>query len=178
VIELMLQAERNLAMGLADQAERLYRQALERDPRNAIAVVGLARVALARDDDHAAYALALDALRIDPENAAAIRMENRLSEILAQRGEQLHRDPVAVEATAAAERQAEKEITVKAREAPPPAPGRPDYAPTAGTRFEQVVAEAGAASQPALAAAAPSTREERAPEARRPGLLHRLFGRR
>ncbi|MDQ3870499.1 MAG: tetratricopeptide repeat protein, partial [Chloroflexota bacterium] len=101
MIELLLQAERTLSMGLTDQAERLYRRALEQDPRNAIALVGLARVALARDDDRAAYDLAVEALRLDPENGAALRMEARLSEVLAARGVPVQRERFAVEAVAA-----------------------------------------------------------------------------
>lgn len=87
MIELLLQAERALAVGLVDQAERLYRQAADADPRNSIAVVGLARVALERADDRTAYVEARRALAIDPENAAAIRMVERLEEVFAHRGE-------------------------------------------------------------------------------------------
>jgi len=86
VIELLLQAERALAMGLVDQAERLYAQAVAADPRNSIAVVGLARVALERTDDAEAYRLAMQALGIDPENAAAARLVGRLEEVYAARG--------------------------------------------------------------------------------------------
>ncbi|MEW6223894.1 MAG: tetratricopeptide repeat protein [Chloroflexota bacterium] len=86
MIELLLQAERALAMGLVDQAERLYAQAVAADPRNSIAVVGLARVALERTDDDEAYRLARQALEIDPENAAAVRLVGRLEEVYAARG--------------------------------------------------------------------------------------------
>jgi tetratricopeptide (TPR) repeat protein len=86
VIEALLQAERLLVVGLVDQAERIYKGALEQDPLNAIAVVGLARVALERNDDALAYEHARRALEIDPENAAAIRLETRLGEVLRARG--------------------------------------------------------------------------------------------
>ena len=87
MIEILLQAERALAVGQADQAERLYRQAADADPRNSIAVVGLARVALEWNDDLAAYLLARRALSIDPENAAARRLADRLEEVMRYRGE-------------------------------------------------------------------------------------------
>ncbi|MHB8890695.1 MAG: tetratricopeptide repeat protein [Candidatus Limnocylindrales bacterium] len=89
MIELLLQAERALTMGMVDQAERLYRQAADADPRNSIAVVGLARVALEHADDAGALREARRALAIDPENVAASRLAARLEEVLAYRGETL-----------------------------------------------------------------------------------------
>jgi tetratricopeptide (TPR) repeat protein len=156
LIERMLQAERNLAMGLTDQAETLYRRAIDSDPRNAIAVVGLARVALARDDEATAYRLAVDALRIDPENAAALRLESRLYEVLSGRGVSLEREPLAVRAAEAEAERNRRALDQAARPGRAVGPGRPDYAPTRGTRFAEVMAD----------------------ESRRPSLLRRLFGRR
>lgn len=82
MIEALLQAERLMVHGMVDHAERIYSSALEQDPRNAIAVVGLARVALERGHDQLAYTHALRALEIDPQNAAALRLEARLAEVL------------------------------------------------------------------------------------------------
>jgi hypothetical protein len=81
VIELLLDAENALALGLLDSAERTYRTVLEADPRNGIAAVGLSRVALERGDDAGALALAQAALEIDPDNATARRMVDRLEEV-------------------------------------------------------------------------------------------------
>ncbi|MBA3307628.1 MAG: tetratricopeptide repeat protein [Chloroflexi bacterium] len=85
MIEPLLQAERLLLMGLLDQAEAVYRRTVEVDPRNAIAVMGLARVAVERGDMEEAHAQAARALRIDPENAAAAAMEARTAELLGRR---------------------------------------------------------------------------------------------
>jgi hypothetical protein len=87
MIELLLEAERALSFGRVDRAEELYRQVAASDPRNSIAIVGLARVALERTDDLGAYLLARRALVIDPENDAARRLALRLEEVLATRGE-------------------------------------------------------------------------------------------
>ena len=89
MIEILLQAERTLAAGRLDEAERLYRQAADADPRNSIAVVGLARVALEREDEPGAYRLARRALAIDPENVAAQRLTQRLEEVYAYRGQSI-----------------------------------------------------------------------------------------
>ena len=94
MIEQILQADRNLQVDQVDKARDIYQRVVDMDPGNAIAVVGLARCALADGDDHEAYELASRALEIDPENDMARRMEARLSEILATRGEAVDR-PVA-----------------------------------------------------------------------------------
>jgi tetratricopeptide (TPR) repeat protein len=85
MIEALLQAERLLVHGMVDQAEGIYQRAIEQDPQNAIAVVGLARVALERGQERVAYERAREALAIDPENVAAQRLEARFAEVFAER---------------------------------------------------------------------------------------------
>jgi len=92
VIEPMLEAERALAVGLLDQAERLYRQVVAADPKNSIAIVGLARVALERGDERTAYLDARRALALDPDNPMASHLSMRMAEVLRGRGEDLPRD--------------------------------------------------------------------------------------
>jgi tetratricopeptide (TPR) repeat protein len=103
MIELMLQADRLLNVDQLDAAEALYRRAAEQDPQNAIAVVGLARCEAERGNERPAYDLAVRALAIDPQNNMALRMEARLSEVLAARGQPVER-PAWIEGTAAPER--------------------------------------------------------------------------
>jgi len=74
VIERLLAAEGALAKNELDHAQRLFGQVAEADPRNAIAVVGLARVLARRGDTDAARELLAHALEIDPEEAAARRL--------------------------------------------------------------------------------------------------------
>ena len=95
MIEQILQADRYLQVDQVERARDMYQRVVDMDPGNAIAVVGLARCALADGDDERAYELASQALDIDPENDMARRMEARLSEILVSRGEPVERPVVA-----------------------------------------------------------------------------------
>lgn len=129
MIELLLQAERAISVGLVDQAERLYRQAAAADPRNSIAVVGLARVALERSDDLGAYLLARRAATIDPENPAAQRLVIRLEEVMRHRGEPIPAMEGQADAALAATPVATTADLRPAVEADPPAPPDPRRRP-------------------------------------------------
>jgi thioredoxin-like negative regulator of GroEL len=87
MIEIMLEAERAIGIGLLDQAERLYGQVVAHDPKNSIAVTGLARVALERGDQLGAYLFARRALALDPENHMARHLSLRMAEQMRNRGE-------------------------------------------------------------------------------------------
>ena len=78
MIERLLAAEGALERDELDHAQRLYGQVAEADPRNAIAVVGLARVLARRGDTEAARELLAHALDIDPYEAAAQRLLTEL----------------------------------------------------------------------------------------------------
>jgi tetratricopeptide (TPR) repeat protein len=126
VIEMLLEAERALDVGLLDQAERLFRQAAEGDPRNSIAVVGLARVALERGNDEDALALARRALEIDPENPAARRLVDRLVEVKAYREGVAPAVPAASPAPAASAASADRGAAAEQEpDVEPPAPATP-----------------------------------------------------
>lgn len=124
MIELLLQAERALMHGMVDEAERIYRQAIDGDPRNSIAMVGLARVALERRDDRTALDLARRALEIDPENLAARKLAQRMAEVLRYRGEAVAAGPEELVTTAEPPR----------GPAAPPAPATPATPATASPR--------------------------------------------
>jgi len=112
MFERLLAADAALERGEIDAAQRVYAQVAEADPRNAIAVVGLARVALARGDAGAARTLAERALAIDPDEAAAVRLlESLTARVTATQPD------VAAPAADAAPR-------VQALPSEPPSPGR------------------------------------------------------
>lgn len=74
MIERLLAAQAALERDELDAAQRLFAQVAEADPRNAIAVAGLARIAAQRGDRAAARSLAVRALEIDRDEAAATRL--------------------------------------------------------------------------------------------------------
>lgn len=74
MIERLLAAQDALDKGMVDTAGRLFDQVAQADPRNAIALVGLARVALREDRLDDARQLAEQALALDPDEAAAQRL--------------------------------------------------------------------------------------------------------
>lgn len=152
MIELLLQADRTLTMGLVDQAERLYRQAAEADPLNAMAVVGLARVALERGQDRQAWTLAVHALELDALDTSAIRLESRLAEILATRGEPVDRPDWVVSNEAAWRARGTADLSARAAGMPRPAPPIAVY-PVASDdpRAASVAASATMASSPTTA---------------------------
>ena len=131
MIERLLDAERAMSFGQIDQAQEIYEQVSTSDPKNSIAVVGLARVALERGDELGAYLLARRALGIDPENDAARRMAVRLEEVLATRGQPVD-DPLPAGAGAPVTSTAPApapEVAAPAPEAATPAAAPPDGPP-------------------------------------------------
>jgi hypothetical protein len=148
MIELLLQAERALSVGLLDRAETLYRQVARADPRNSIAVVGLARVTLDRGDDEGALELARRALAIDSENVAAQRMVARLEEVIDYRVNVDEALGLAVaegaevadaEADPAPEAAVTDETVIETEPEPEPGTARPVVADDPGSRVRPVV---------------------------------------
>ncbi len=98
--DLLLDGERLLLFGLIDRAEAAFQRARSGDRPPAAALVGLSRVALERGDEAGAYRFAVEALAVDPDDEAALRMETRLSEVLAARGQPVQRPAAAAEEAA------------------------------------------------------------------------------
>ncbi len=164
MIEVLLEAERALSHGLVDRAEQLYRQVSERDPRSSIALVGLARVALERDDALGAYLHARKAQAIDPENPAANHLVMRMSEVLAGRGEAVP-DGGNAPGTRAVEAPAASPPPGPAATQPPVPDAAPDALPAAP--------EPRATAEPPRSGYRPPTTTPRS----RPGIIGRLLGR-
>ena len=161
MIELLLKAENALSLGMLDQAERVYWQAVEHDARNAIAIVGLSRVALERGDEWTAMDFAARALAVDPENATARRLIVRLTEVIQRRGDGPHGMP--------------------ARPAVHPVTGDPETdaaiaSVIAAAPAIDVAPEPAAAPEPAMAVAAPAPAPA-ASASRKRGFLARLLRR-
>ena len=74
MFELLLKADEALGQGRLDDAEKGYERVLDIEPTNAMAVAGLARVALERDDIETASILADRALALDPQNKIAAQV--------------------------------------------------------------------------------------------------------
>ena len=147
MIELLLQAERSLGTGALDQAERLYWQAIDADSQNAIAIVGLAKVAHLRGDDRTATAFARRALKVDAENAVARRLVAEL--------EAAHPEEVRAHAPAVVPA-AEPPTPPPAAAEPPPAAEPPTPTPAPAAAPTVAVAEPPSAAQPAPAAQPPT----------------------
>jgi hypothetical protein len=143
MIELLLQAERAVGAGALDQAERLYWQAIDADAQNAIAIVGLAKVARMRGDDRTAIAFGRRALKVDAENAVAQRLVAELESA----------QPVAPAAAAQAVTAEAAPAVAAAEPVAPPAAEKapPDPAPAEATPK----AEPSAAADPATPSSEP-----------------------
>ncbi len=98
MIERLVDAGRALEANRLEQAERIYRQVVDADPRSSIAIVGLARVADRRGDHAAAARLAQAALVIDPSNVAAQRLLGGHNAVAAGDGSATSSDTVSLRA--------------------------------------------------------------------------------
>jgi hypothetical protein len=79
MFEVLLRADRALASGALDEAERSFWQLMDLDPTNSIAVTGLALVSMERGDRRLARTFVDRALAMDPESAAATRILESLN---------------------------------------------------------------------------------------------------
>jgi tetratricopeptide (TPR) repeat protein len=186
MIELLLEAESALSLGMLDRAELLYRQVAGADPRNSIAVVGLARVMLERGDELTALKLARRALTIDPENDAAQRMTQRLEEVLRYRGADVPATPDGVLAPAASPTAAPAVPTHPAQGtsfpgAPAVTAGAEHATPAPGPLETRPQVQPSEAPEPPTARPGPVARPDTPPQVKRPpprSLVDRLLRRR
>jgi tetratricopeptide (TPR) repeat protein len=118
MIERLLAAEAALGRGEHEHAGRLFAQVAEADPRNAIAVVGLARIAQREGRADEARELTERALAIDPDEAAAQRL---LRELYTQ----AEPPPSTLEPRAAPATEPTTEPTTEIEPAPTPSPLEP-----------------------------------------------------
>ncbi len=151
MIERLLAADAALERGDLEAAERLFGSVAEADPRNAIAAVGMGRVAAGRDDAEGAREWFERALEIDPQEAAARRLLTAL-----------HRELAAPQAP-----------TMEAEPAPAPAPA-PERAPAPAPPPAPVPAPA-PAPDPAPARA-PAPAPAAVPASARRSILDRIRG--
>jgi uncharacterized protein HemY len=105
MIERLLAADAALERDDLDLAERLFGQVVDADARNAIAVVGLGRVAIRRGDLDDARMRMAHALAIDPQEAAARRLLAELETTAEPAGEATAPPPAAIAAAEPASEQ-------------------------------------------------------------------------
>lgn len=179
MIELLLVAEQLLDDRAYDRAELLFTQVSEADPRNAIAVAGLARVALARGDHEKAFSEARRALAIDPEEVDAQRLIDELiaaatepevdTELAAvpEPGQDLDAVPAAIwSADPAAESDARVEAEAAAERARTPVEAEQARVQASAEEAEQALARAQAAATSEARAQAWALAQAGAAEAR------------
>ena len=82
------EAEIALTSGRLDRAESLFRERLETEPHDVLAIAGLAQVAIERGNDRRACEIARWALKLDPGDDLAGRLVARLEEVMRYRGEE------------------------------------------------------------------------------------------
>ena len=129
MIERLLAAEAALSRDELDHAQRMFDQVVDADPRNAMAVVGLARVLARRGDTDAARELLAHALDIDPDEAAAHRL---LAELAVSTAAPAAAAAPAVEATPGPDRAPASAPAPALAPAPAPAPGASSAPPPRG----------------------------------------------
>ncbi len=81
------EAEISLTSGRLDRAESLFRERLETEPGDVLAINGLAQVEIERGNDRRACEIARWALTLDPADDLAGRLVSRLEEVMRYRGE-------------------------------------------------------------------------------------------